>query len=302
MNVISFLDLKENIFEILELSATLKKELKKGVNREDLNNKTLAMIFEKASTRTRASFEVGMTQLGGHAMYLGAEDMQLGRGESVRDTALALSRYVDGIMVRAYEHQDVEELAKYSTAPVINGLTDKEHPCQAAADLFTVYEKLGGFTGYKMAYMGDGNNVCNSLLLGCAIVGMDISVASPEGYGPGKEILETALKEAGKSGAKIEVIDDPEKAARGANIIYTDVWVSMGQENEKEKRMKIFQDYQVNSHLVSQGNNPLIMHCLPAKRGLEITSDVLDSPRSIVWDQAENRLHVQKAIMIKLMG
>ena len=302
MNVISILDVGQDFFSLIERTRKLKEEARKGVFKDVLRNKSLAMIFEKPSTRTRVSFEVAMTQLGGHAVYLDRESMQLGRGETIKDTARTLSRYVDGIMVRAKSHENVLELGEYATVPVINGLTELEHPCQVLADLFTIKEKKGDFRGVKLAFIGDGNNVCHSLLLGSAFVGMNMSVATPRGYEPNKEILEKAERLSNKSGCEILVTNDPMRAAEGADIIYTDVWVSMGQEAEREKRLRDFRDYQVNTRLVKIAGSPLIMHCLPAKRGLEITDEVLESRNSIVFDQAENRLHLQKALLCHLLA
>lgn len=296
MNFISMVDIKENLEEILALSAKLKEE-KSGMQ---LNQLTLGMIFEKTSTRTRVSFEVGMTQLGGHAIYLEPESMQLKRGETIKDTAKTLSRYVDAIMVRAYNHDNVLELGEYADVPVINGLTDLEHPCQALSDLYTIKEAKGGFD-VKLAYVGDGNNVCNSLLLGASMVGMDMSVGCPEKYMPDENIVKQAQEFASESGSKIEIINDPIEAVSGADIIYTDVWTSMGDEEKEQQRINDFKAYQVNSKLTGEANNPLIMHCLPAKRGKEITDDVLDSENSIVFEQAENRLHVQKALLCFLL-
>jgi ornithine carbamoyltransferase len=257
------------------------------------------MVFEKASTRTRISFEVAMTQLGGHAIYLEKKTMQLERGESLKDTAKTMSRYVDGILIRAYNHEDVVELAKHSNVPVINGLTDLEHPTQVLSDLFTIKE-VKNFRA-KLAYVGDGNNVCNSLLLGSSMVGMDISVGCPKGYEPNEEILQKAKKLAEEKNSKIEIYNDAKKAVSGADIVYTDVWVSMGQENERDKRIKNFKEFQVNSDLVKNANEPIIMHCLPANRGLEITDDVLNGENSVVFQQAENRLHVQKALLCSIL-
>ncbi len=296
MNFISMVDVADSIEEILELSAKLKQE-KSG---SQLNQKTLGMIFEKISTRTRVSFEVGMTQLGGHAIYLEPQSMQLKRGETIKDTAKTLSRYVDCIMVRAYNHENVLELGKYAEVPVINGLTDLEHPCQALSDLFTIKEAKGSFN-VKLAYVGDGNNVCNSLLLGASQVGMDMSVGCPVGYEPDTSIMEAAERFSEKSGSKIEIKSDPFEAVSGADVVYTDVWTSMGSEKEEEKRINDFKDYQVNSKLLENANNPLIMHCLPAKRGQEVTDEVLDSENSIVFEQAENRLHAQKALLCFLL-
>lgn len=302
MNIISILDIGQDLIPLMERTRELKEEAREKVFKNILKNKSLAMIFEKPSTRTRVSFEVAMTQLGGHAVYLDRESMQLGRGETIKDTARTLSRYVDGIMVRAKSHENVLELGEYATVPVINGLTELEHPCQVLADLFTIKEKKGGFKGVKLAFIGDGNNVCHSLLLGSAFVGMDIAVATPGGYEPKRQILQRAEELAETSGSKILLTHDPRKAAEGADILYTDVWVSMGQEAEREKRLRDFREFQVNTALVKTAGNPLIMHCLPAKRGLEVTDDVLESKNSIVFDQAENRLHLQKALLCHLLG
>jgi ornithine carbamoyltransferase len=301
MHILSFLDLKDIINEVFESAAQLKAEARQGEFKELLKGRTLAMIFEKASTRTRVSFEVAMTQLGGHALYLSPKDMQLGRGETIADTARTLSRYVDAIMIRAYRHEDVVELARHASVPVINGLTDLEHPCQAASDFFTMREIKGTLNGVKLAYVGDGNNVCHSLLLGSALLGVNFSCATPRGYEPEPGIVQQAIPLAQKSGAKIEILNDPAKAVQGADFIYTDVWVSMGQENEAEQRMRAFRGYQVNSELLKHAPEAKVMHCLPAKRGYEITNEVIDGEASIVWEQAENRLHVQKAILVKLM-
>jgi ornithine carbamoyltransferase len=302
MNIISILDIERDISEVLELAERLKEEARRGIFRDALRNKSLAMIFEKPSTRTRVSFEVAMTQLGGHAIYLDRASMQLGRGESLKDTARTLSRYVDGIMIRAESHENLLELSRHATIPVINGLTELEHPCQVIADLFTIKEKKGTFDGVKLAFIGDGNNVCHSLLLGSAMVGMRMAVATPRGYEPRRDILDKAVETAGSRGSQITLTNDPGEAVKNADIIYTDVWVSMGQEAEREKRLRDFKGFQVNTALVKKAGNPLIMHCLPAKRGLEITDDVLESRNSIVFDQAENRLHMQKALLCHLMG
>jgi ornithine carbamoyltransferase len=244
-----------------------------------------------------------MIELGGFAVTLNTKDLQMGRGETVADTARVLSRYVDGIMYRAYEHSMVMELAKHATVPVINGLDNFEHPCQIMADLLTVKEHLGKLKGIKMAYVGDGNNVCNSLMLGCAMVGMDLSCGCPKGYEPDPGVLKNAKAIAKKNGCKLEVMESPKEAAKDADVVYTDVWVSMGQEEEQKLREKIFKPYQVNSDLMSVAHkNAIVMHCLPAHRGMEITDEVIDSKASVVLDQAENRLHAQKAIMVALMG
>lgn len=287
---------------ILKLAKELKLKQKKNIPHPLLAGKTLAMIFQKPSTRTRVSFEVGMWQLGGYALFLSSQELQMGRGEPIRDTAAVLSRYVDGIMIRTFEHQDVEELAAHSTVPVINGLTDLLHPCQALADLMTVEEKLGHLKGVTVAYLGDGNNVAHSLLLGCSKMGANICVASPEGYWPLEEIVKKAKENAVGSGSRVLVTADPKEAVRGAHVVYTDVWASMGKEEEKELRKKIFTPYQVNNSLLQEAApEAIVMHCLPAYRGEEITADILEGERSVVLDQAENRLHVQKALMALIM-
>lgn len=302
MNLVSITDAKDDLESLLEKTGKFKGEAKKGVFPRKLAGKSLAMIFDKPSTRTRVSFEVAMAQLGGHAIYLDTTSMQLRRGETIKDTALTLGRYVDGIIVRAGSQEDLIELARYSQVPVINGLTDLEHPCQALSDLFTIKEYKGDFRRVKLAYVGDGNNVCHSLLLGSAMVGMDMSAAAPRGYEPRKDVITRARDLAKTTGSSIEVHQDPRRAVKGANVIYTDVWVSMGQEKERENRLKDFTGYQVNAELVNQASNPLVMHCLPAKRGQEITSEVLESENSIVFEQAENRLHLQKALLCHLIS
>lgn len=292
----------EEITTILEFSRELKEKQKRGEEHRCLEGKTLAMIFQKASTRTRVSFEVAMYQLGGYALYLNAADLQLGRGETVADTARVLSRYVDGIMIRTYSHAEVEELARWAEVPVINGLTDLLHPCQVLADLLTVLEKKGRLAGTKLAYVGDGNNVCHSLLFGCAKTGMDISVASPEGYGPKEKIVLLAREDARRTGSRIEILTDPAKAVEGADVVVTDVWTSMGQEKDKELRERVFGPYQVNKSLVARAKDDFIfLHCLPAHRGQEVTDEIIDGPHSAVWDEAENRLHTQKALLALLL-
>ena len=289
---------KEEIEQILKTSELLKFQLLRGEEHPLLKGKTLAMIFEKPSTRTRVSFEVGMWQLGGYALYLNASDLQLGRGETIADTAQVLSRYVDGMMARVFAHQTILDLVKYSRVPVINGLSDFTHPCQGLADLFTIYEKKGRLSGLKLAYIGDGNNVAHSLLFGCSKVDMDIILACPSGYEPNPEVLSKAKEEGRRSGCKVKVTNDPKEASRKADIIYTDVWASMGKEKEHEKRVKIFKPYQVNGKLVKEAKKDyLFMHCLPAHRGEEVTDEVADSKNSVIFDQAENRLHTQKAIL-----
>lgn len=292
------------IEEIFDLSQELKDKQKKGIQHHHiLKGKTLGMIFQKSSTRTRVSFEVGMYQLGGSALFLSANDLQIGRGEPVRDTARVMSRYVDGIMIRTFSHAEVEELAHYSTIPIINGLTDLLHPCQALADLFTVREHKGDLKGLKMAYIGDGNNMVNALLHGCAKVGMHISVATPAGYAPDKRIVAEAQAAAAESGTLITLTNNPLEAAAGADILYTDVWASMGQEAEQMARKRAFADFQINSATLEAANkDAIVMHCLPAHRGEEITNEVIEGPQSVVFDEAENRLHVQKAIMALLIG
>jgi len=293
---------KDEIFQILSLALKLKKELKEGIPHPLLPNKTLGMIFSKSSTRTRVSFEVGIYQLGGMGLFLSSSDIQLGRGETIADTAKVLSRYLDGIMIRTYKQSDVEELAKYATVPVINGLTDLLHPCQILADLMTVYEKKKRFKGLKLAFIGDGNNVAHSLLIGCSKVGMDIAIASPPGYEPNEQIVQDAISNSKLEGSRVLITHDPKEAAAGADVLYADVWASMGQESEASERMKAFAGYQVNQELLQLAHpDAIFMHCLPAHRGEEVTSDVIDGPCSVVFDEAENRLHVQKAVMVLLM-
>jgi ornithine carbamoyltransferase len=293
MNVISIFDADEFIFDLFQRT----EQLKSKITSRSLKDKTLGLLFERASTRTRVSFEVAMTQLGGHSLYLNPRDTQMGRGETIKDTAMTLSRYLDAVAIRTVDHSAISDYAHYSSIPVINALTNLEHPCQALADLYTIKEKKGSFK-LKLAYVGDGNNVCNSLIGGAALVGLEIVVATPNGYEPDKRILKRAKE---ISTSKVTITNDPAKAVASADVIYTDVWVSMGQEDKEAKRMSEFKNYQVNKDLVMKSNNALIMHCLPAKRGLEITDDVLDGKNSIVFDQAENRLHVQKALLEMVM-
>ncbi len=290
------------IAAILELAGDLKEKQKKNIPHACLQGKTLGMIFYKSSTRTRVSFEVGMYQLGGYSLFLDSNDLQLGRGETVQDTARVLSRYLSGIMIRTYEHAEVEELAEYAGIPVINGLTDLQHPCQVLADLQTILERKGRLKGLKMAYVGDGNNVCHSLLIGSAKVGMDITVASPDGYKPDQEVVRQAREDARDTGARIEIITDPVEAVTGADVVVTDVWASMGQEIEQALRARIFAPYQVNPALVSHARPDYIfLHCLPAHRGQEVVDEIIDGPHSVVWDEAENRLHAQKAVLAMLL-
>ena len=292
----------EQIEAILDKAVELKRKLRAGEPHELLHGKTLGMIFAKPSTRTRVSFETAMTQLGGHAVYLGMSDLQLGRGETIADTARTLSRYVDAIMARLFKHEDLIELARHASVPVINGLTDLHHPCQTLGDLLTICEHKGKLRGLKVAWVGDGNNVCNSLLLGCSLVGTNISAACPRGYEPPSEIAKLAWKNAAKSGAKIEIMNDPKTSVAGADVVYTDVFVSMGMEKEREQRLKAFRGYQVNSDLLKLAKaDAIFLHCLPARRGEEVTDEVIDGPQSVVFDQAENRLHAQKALLVHLL-
>ena len=292
----------EEIYQIFDLSKTLKEKQNTGEPHKLLEGKTLGMIFSKPSTRTRISFETGIYQLGGMGMYFNQNDLQLKKSESVSDTAKVLSRYLSGIMIRTFDHQDVIDLAKFGSIPVINGLTDLHHPCQVLTDLFTVLEKRRTLKGLKLVYIGDGNNVAHSLLHGCSKVGMNITIASPSGYMPNQEIVAESKVNAKYMGSKIEITEDPVKAVSGADIIYTDVWASMGQEKEAVERRKKFIKYQVNSKLVKNAKDDFIfMHCLPAHRGDEVTDEICDSPNSVIFDEAENRLHVQKAIMALVM-
>jgi ornithine carbamoyltransferase len=280
----------------------LKERLLTGEPHRLLEGKTLGMIFAKPSTRTRVSFEVGIYQLGGIGLYLGPNDLQLKRGESIADTARVLSRYLNGIMIRTFNHQDVVDLARYGSIPVINGLTDLLHPCQVLADLFTVLEKKGKLKGLKLAYIGDGNNMAHSLLNGCSKTGIDISIASPAGYKPNPSITAKAVEFATYMGSKVEIVDSPVIAVENADIIYTDVWASMGQEAEAKERAKKFEGFQINSDLAKKAKDDFIfLHCLPAHRGEEVTDEICDSANSVIFDEAENRLHVQKAIMALLM-
>ncbi len=298
-DILSIHDLsREEIDQILDTSQNFKMKKKLGEVYQPLKDKSLGMIFQKSSTRTRVSFEVGMWQLGGYALFLNANDLQLNRGETIADTARNLSRYLDGIMIRTFSHQDVLDLAEYSSVPVINGLTDLLHPCQVLSDLFTIKEKKNNLEGLKLAYIGDGNNMAHSLMFGGAKMGMHTSICSPSGFEPDPEITRLSRIDAAKTGATIDIQDDPVQAVQTADIVYTDVWTSMGMEKEYEARLNTFSRFQVNSALLEKAKEDvLIMHCLPAHRGEEITDQVIDGPRSIIFDQAENRLHVQKAIM-----
>lgn len=302
-DLLSIYDLSiSEVNDILDLAKILKAQLKNGEEHHLLKGKTLGMIFQKSSTRTRVSFEVGMWQLGGSALFLNANDLQIGRGEPVKDTARVLSRYVDGIMIRTSSHDEVIEMAKYATIPVINALTEMMHPCQALTDIFTVMEHKGKLQGLKMAYIGDGNNMVHSLIQACAKVGMDIAIATPKGYEPDAAIVADARKVAALTGSKITLGNDPLVAAEQADVLYTDVWASMGRETEQNIRKIAFAGYQINSEVMDVAKaDAIVLHCLPAHRGEEITDEVMESKQSVVFDQAENRLHVQKAIMVLLM-
>lgn len=283
---------------ILDVAKELKDEQKAGRPHTALQGKTLGMIFTKSSTRTRVSFEVGMYQLGGHALFLSGRDIQLGRGETIADTARVLSRMVDGIMIRTFSHQEVLDLAKYSTIPIINGLTDLLHPCQVLADLMTIHEHKGRLAGLKLAYIGDGNNMAHSLMFGGAKMGLHVVIASPQGYKPDPLIVALAQADAKNNDGCVEVIDDPLEAVRNADVLYTDVWASMGQETEANERRVAFEGFQINSDVLKRANqSAIVLHCLPAHRGEEITEDVIEGVQSVVFDEAENRLHAQKAIM-----
>lgn len=293
---------KEEIEYFIDLAIQLKKEHKAGVIHDYLKGKTLAMIFEKSSTRTRVSFEVGMYQLGGHALFLSRNELQMGRGETIADTAQVLSRFVDGIMIRTFGQEIVEELAQHSTVPVINGLTNEAHPCQVLADFMTIYEKKGKLEGLKLAYVGDGNNMAQSLLMGCSILGIDCAIATPDNYQVQREVFVLAQEKAKDSGAEVYETNNPIEAVKEADIIYTDVWTSMGFEDETNERLQAFQPFQVNEELVKHAKDDYIfLHCLPAHRGEEVTSEIIDGPHSVIFDEAENRLHAQKAIMATLM-
>lgn len=292
----------EEIYQIFDLSKTLKEERLIGKKHHVLEGKKLGMIFSKPSTRTRVSFEVGIYELGGVGLYFNQNDLQLKKSESVSDTAKVLSRYLDGIMIRTFDHQDVIDLAKHGSIPVINGLTDLHHPCQVLTDLFTALEKKRKLQGLKLAYIGDGNNMAHSLLQGCSKVGMDIAIASPSGYKPLDFVVKESMDNAKYMGSKVEILDDPAAAVKNADVIYTDVWASMGQEKEAEERKKKFAGFQVNPNLVKNAKDDYIfMHCLPAHRGDEVVDEICDSPNSVIFDEAENRLHVQKAIMALVM-
>jgi ornithine carbamoyltransferase len=286
------------LLTVLDLADRLKARQRERVPHGALEGRTLGMIFQKPSTRTRVSFEVGIAQLGGVGLHLAAGDLQLGRGETIKDTARVLSRYLDGIMIRTFRQADVDELAEHADVPVINGLTDDFHPCQALADVMTIRERLGGFDGVRVAYLGDGNNVCHSLMVACAKLGLDFVAATPEGYAPSEEVLGWARTAAEASGSSMELTHDARRAAEGADVLYTDVWTSMGQDEERERRLSELAGYGIDESMVALASErAVVLHCLPAHYGEEITEDVLYGPRSAVWDQAENRLHSQKALM-----
>ncbi len=293
----------KDIAAILERAAALKKAQRGGKVSTKLKGKSLGMIFEKSSTRTRVSFEVGMFQLGGQALFLSSNDLQIGRGEPIADTARTLSRYLDGIMIRTFAQSTVEELARYASIPVINGLSDLHHPCQALADLLTIREKKGRLKGLKLAFVGDGNNVANSLIEACVATGMHISIGCPHGYEPDAGVMRGAKRVAARTGSQLHVVNDPFKAVRGADAVYTDVWASMGQESEHAVRVKVFKGFQVNAKLMKAADpKAIVMHCLPAHRGEEISSEAIDGQQSVVFDEAENRLHTQKAVLEMLLG
>jgi len=293
-SLLSVNDISEEVTRILDIASDFKDG---KIEKEPLKDQKLGMIFQKSSTRTRVSFEVGMYELGGYALFLSNNDLQLGRGEPIKDTAKVLSRYLDGIMIRAIKHEDVVKFSENADIPIINGLTDLEHPCQALADMLTVKEHKGNFDG-KFVYVGDGNNVCNSLLLICGCLGMDMAVACPEEYKPDEEIVKKAEEYADKNNSTITITPNVKEAVKDADVIYTDVWVSMGDEAEEEKRKEDFKEYQVNQNLIDLAKDDVIfMHCLPAIRGEEVSSEVIDGPHSVIYDEAENRLHAQKAVM-----
>lgn len=291
----------EELTALLDLARDIK--LHPSAYADACRGQSLAMIFQKPSLRTRVSFEVGMTQLGGHALYLGPKDIQLHRGETIDDTARVLSRYVDGIMARVFAHADVEALARGATVPVINGLSDMLHPCQVLADLLTIREKFGRLAGLRMAFIGDGNNMAHSLINGGARFGMHVAVAHPRGYAPVAEIVANARQAAAETGGSVKITEDPVDAVRDADVVYTDVWASMGQEEERQERLARFQGFQVDQALMEHAHpRAIFMHCLPAHRGEEVSADLIDGPRSVIFDEAENRLHAQKAVIVRYMG
>lgn len=288
----------EELVTVLDLADRLKARLKSGVADRVLEGRTLGMIFTKPSTRTRVSFETGIWQLGGTGLYLSANDLQLGRGETIKDTAVVLSRYLDGIMIRTFDQSDVDQLAEHGAVPVINGLTDRFHPCQALADVMTIRERFGKLEGVRVAYLGDGNNVCHSLMVACAKLGAEFVAATPEGYEPEEEVVGWARAAAEDSGGEVGLTHDRDEAIRGANVLYTDVWTSMGQDEERERRLRDLEPYRIDDRVLRLASgNAIVMHCLPAHYGEEVTEAVLHGSQSAAWDQAENRLHAQKALM-----
>jgi ornithine carbamoyltransferase len=296
---ISILDInQEELTQLLADAHELKRQKNHGIPHLLLSGRTLAMIFEKSSTRTHISFEVGMNELGGHALFLNARDMQIWRGEEIRDTARAASRYVSAMMIRAYKHSTIEEFAKFATIPVINGLSDMEHPCQLLADIMTMQEHFGSTQDLKVAWVGDGNNVCNSLILSTVLTGLDVTVSTPKGYEPAPDYV----KKARNLGGNVTLVREPEMAVKDAEVIITDTWISMGDENERDERMKLFGDYTVDADLMKLASpDARVLHCLPAHRGEEITDEVMEGGQSLVWDEAENRLHAQKALLVRLL-
>jgi ornithine carbamoyltransferase len=288
----------DDLLAVLDLADRFKARSRERADDRHLEGRTLGMIFHKPSTRTRVSFEVGIAQLGGTGLYLSANDLQLGRGETIRDTAVVLSRYLDAIMIRTFSQADVDELAEHADVPVINGLTDEFHPCQALADVMTIRERFGGLAGVRVAYLGDGNNVCHSLMVACAKLAADFVAATPAGYEPSEEVVEWAREAAEQSGGSVELTDDPKAAAEGADVLYTDVWTSMGQDEERDRRVEDLAAFRIDDETLRLGSGrAVVMHCLPAHYGEEVTEEVLHGPRSAAWDQAENRLHAQKALM-----
>ncbi|MCU0798289.1 MAG: ornithine carbamoyltransferase [Candidatus Thermoplasmatota archaeon] len=302
-DLISMLDIKDELKELIDLAMTMKGEWREGLQFTPFKGRTLGLIFEKPSLRTRVSFEVGFSQLGGTSLYLSPTEIQVGKRESVHDVGKVLSRFVDIIMYRAFKNEMMMELAKHADVPVVNGLDDKEHPCQAVADLMTMTEIKGTLKGRTLAWVGDGNNVLHSLLLGAPVLGMNVKAACPKGYEPDPDVVKKASELGKKNKASVQIMTDPREAVKGADVVYTDTWVSMGDEAEMERRLRDFSPYQVNMELFSLARpDAIFMHCLPAHRGQEVTDDVMDSPRSVVFQEAENRMHAQKAIMVRLMG
>ncbi|MEN8077268.1 ornithine carbamoyltransferase [Clostridioides difficile] len=294
---------KDEILDILNLADQLKYEQKHGIEHHLLKGKSLGMIFEKASTRTRVSFEVGMYQLGGHPLFLSSKDLQIGRGEPIQDTARVLSRYLDGIMIRTFSQEGIETLAECSSIPIINGLTDDEHPCQVLADLMTIREKKLILEGLKVAYIGDGNNMCNSLIVGCLTLGMHLSIANPIGYKPPQYYIDKGFELSEQNTVNFEITEVPEEAIKNADVIITDVWASMGQEEETKKRQLAFKGYQINSKIMKLANDDaIVLHCLPAHREEEITEEILEAHSDEIFEEAENRLHAQKAVLVKLLS